>query len=248
MTANEVFRKAYISYSRLSSYDKCPRKFKLVYLDGHETPSGSPAQVGKLVHEILAHYLREKKAQGGVHQSQPGDILSRLPAVSGQLLAEKEITREITANEVEQFIRGFCALYPRIETAMIAGIEVEKNFEINGYNCKGVLDLVIQDEAGKLRIIDFKTGRPGNVEDLQLILYSMPYFDGNPDQSITASFAFLRDATVRHFEVSRSMSSNTRDIVMMKVQEIETDERFERRRGRLCDYCDVRRFCDGDLD
>jgi putative RecB family exonuclease len=246
MNAGEIFKTANISYSRLSSYDKCPRKFKLVYVDGNVAPSGRAAQVGKLVHEVLADYMREKTALGGVHKPDFGDILSRLPKVSGQLIGEKEITQEITAGDIDVFVRGFCTLYPEIDASQVAGIEEEKLFDINGYKVKGILDLVLRDAEGNLEIIDYKTGRPGYVDDLQLIMYSMPYFNDGPHQAINATFAFLKEPSLKKVRINRSMSNNTRDVVMGKVQEIETDEQFERRRGPLCNYCEVRHLCDGD--
>lgn len=246
MNAGEIFKTANISYSRLSSYDKCPRKFKLVYIDGNVAPSGRAAQVGKLVHEVLADYMREKTSLGGVHRTDRAEILSRLPKVSGQLIGEKEITQEITENDVDVFIRGFCSLYPEVDSARIAGIEEEKLFDINGYRVKGILDLVLRGADGSLEIIDYKTGRPGYVDDLQLIMYSMPYFNDGSLQSIGATFAFLREPSLRKVRINRAMSNNTRDVVMGKVQEIEGDETFERRRGPLCNYCEVRHLCDGD--
>jgi len=246
MNAIDIFKTANISYSRLSSYDKCPRKFKLVYVDGNIAPSGRAAQVGKLVHEVLADYMGEKRTQGGVHKPEAGDIMSRLPKVSGQLIAEKEINQEITAGDIDIYVRGFCSLYPEINTAQVAGIEEEKLFDINGYKVKGVLDLVLRDENGNIEIIDYKTGKSNYVDDLQLILYSMPYFNDGPHQSISATFAFLKEPSARKLEINRAMANNTRDVVMGKVQEIETDEQFERRRGPLCNYCEVRRLCDGD--
>ena len=246
MNAIDVFKTANISYSRLSSYDKCPRKFKLVYMDGNVAPSGRAAQVGKLVHEVLADYLREKIVEGGVHKPDLAGIISRHPRVSGQLIAEKEITSEISASDIDVYIRSFCALYPEINTALIAGIEEVKLFDINGYKVKGVLDLVIRDESGKIEIIDFKTGRPGYVDDLQLIMYSMPYFNDGPHQAISATFAFLKEPSRKTIQINRAMSGNTRDVIMGKVQEIETDEQFNRKRGPLCNYCEVRHLCDGD--
>jgi len=246
MNAAEIFKKAYISYSRLSSYDKCPRKFKYAYLDGHPTTSGRAAQVGKLVHEVIADYLRVKSALGGTIQTDVADIVSGLTRVADRMKEEKEIDMDISANDMDVFFRGFCALYPRINTDMIAGIEIEKNFDINGYTCKGVVDLVLQDENGKINIIDYKTGRPGYVDDLQLILYSMPYIEEYPGQAIAGAFAFLREPSIRRVDISPSMANNSRDIVVGRVEEIEADERFERKRSRLCDFCEFRRLCDGD--
>ena len=58
-TAKELFKSEYVSYSRLSCYEKCPQQFKLRYLDGLPCPVGKAAQLGKVVHAVIASYLND---------------------------------------------------------------------------------------------------------------------------------------------------------------------------------------------
>lgn len=48
------------SYSRLSDYRKCPRKFKYKYVDKLPEPKSAAMERGTLIHEVLQKYVERK--------------------------------------------------------------------------------------------------------------------------------------------------------------------------------------------
>jgi hypothetical protein len=56
-----------ISYSQLSMYNECPKKWSLMYVEGHKQFNSTIHTVfGSSVHEVLQHYLTVMYEQSAV--------------------------------------------------------------------------------------------------------------------------------------------------------------------------------------
>ena len=77
ISPDEVFRKEYVSFTRIQTFKTCPRMFELIYLYKLEQKSGRAAQVGSLIHEILRlytiHYKNDLSNQ--LHKSDASEEL-----------------------------------------------------------------------------------------------------------------------------------------------------------------------------
>lgn len=138
------------SYSKLDVACSCPFAFKKVYLDHCEEAENPFAQVGTLCHDLLAQYEQDKLA-----------AYDLLPAF------EKRVKKEVTAawpaypadlsdrtmHKIRSYLRSFRGFTFRrilmVEEKLI-GTVAERPFS-------GVLDLVVEDEQGRIVIIDHKS-------------------------------------------------------------------------------------------
>lgn len=242
-TAKGLFQSEYISYSRLASYEQCPQRFKLQYLDRLPCPVGRAAQLGTLVHAVIADYLLELKEAGGKHRTDLGALERRIVPKCQELRLAGEITEQVDEDEASGLLEGFTLLMPEVDARAVDGVEVERDFVVSGYRCKAILDLVLRKADGRVTILDFKTGKPRYTKDLQLRFYALP-FVGSPDaSSVDAAFAFLRTGELTSVAVDREAAKETIEAVLRRVQVIEADREFEGDPGPLCSYCGVREHC-----
>jgi len=189
---NFAFQKA-ISYSQLSMFNECPKKWSLQYKEGHKQFTSSIHTVfGTALHEVLQHYLtvmyeksyieadkintsemleeaireeyaKQYKSNNNQHFSSPGEL--REFYEDGV-----EIIREFSKRKKKYFSkRGW----------HLVGIETPHKYKPN-LLLQGYLDVVMYHEPTQtFKIIDIKTSKSGwnktmksdENKQLQLVLY-----------------------------------------------------------------------------
>lgn len=243
-TSRELFRSEYVSYTRLSSYEKCPHLFKLKYLDQVPVESSSAAQLGTLVHAVIEDYLREVKKTKSAIETNIDSLTNRIDLVETELRDKDEITVYIDKWDVEELLEGFVAFMPIVDTTAIKSIEEEVNFYVQNYRVKAVLDLVLKSKTGGYIVIDFKTGKPKYVEDFQIKLYALPLLEKPSANTVKLIYAFLRFGEVRELALTHKEFPIITQRILSKVKEIEKDKVFLPNPSGLCRYCEAREYCD----
>jgi len=239
----QVLQQEPISYTRLSRYLQCPRLFKLVYLDGLPCPVGPAAQIGTVVHAVIAAYLRDVQQLSRRARPDHVDLARRVGPTIRNLRIKGEITAPIDESSAKELLCGFAAIMPEIEPLAIRGIEEEWAFKINEYQCKAIIDLVLLGEDGTYRIIDWKTGKARNANDFQLSFYALPFLLSEGLGEICGTFAYLGDRRQgARTIVSKDAMETARQVVIL-ARSIERDAKFARRHSPLCEYCGVRSHC-----
>lgn len=244
-TASELFRSTHLSHSKLQAYVKCPHRFKLEYLDGCESEPSREIQVGSVVHAVLARYLESIQGRPEVFRPAISDLLGALPGVCRALREQGEITYDVSESDVSALLGGFISAMPRIDGRAIVHVEAEKRTRLGSLVLRSILDLVLANERREVHLIDFKTGNPRYVNEEQLQTYSLPIL-GSPQHNgspVKCSYLFLRDGSVRSFQMRRDECDAVVTRIMDIVRTIEADQMFEPNVTRLCDWCGVRRFC-----
>jgi hypothetical protein len=187
-----------ISYSQMSMFNECPKKWSLQYREGHKQFTSSIHTVfGTALHETLQHYLT-------VMYEQSGAAADRLN--TSELLEEKlreEYKTQYKANnnqhfvspdELREFYEDGVAIireFSKDKTKYfgkrgwhLVGCEipiiVTPNPKLQNVMFQGYLDVVLYNEkTNKIKIIDIKTSRQGwgkkekadQNKQLQLITY-----------------------------------------------------------------------------
>ena len=187
-----------ISYSQLSMFTQCPKKWSLQYRDGYKISEQSIHMTfGTALHEVLQHYLDVMYETSGAEADRIDieelfeDTLRKCYAADykknkNQHFSSSTELREFfeDGKEILKFIKKKRNLYFRKKGTYLVGCEVpiviSPSLRLNRVKYMGYLDVVLYDEdLKKFKIIDIKTSTKGwnkwakkdESKQFQLILY-----------------------------------------------------------------------------
>lgn len=187
-----------ISYSQMSMFWTCPRKWKLTYIDKHrEDVPGIEILFGSAFHKTLQDWIRvlyegsvKESEQFSFEQHLRSDMVAEYNKAKQQF-PNREITDKFEMQQyfeegtaVLEWIRKKRAVYFPKKNIKLSAIELPINIAASEQNnnvvLRGFLDLVLFDEANDIyTIIDIKTSRQGwndhqkrdKIKQAQLVLY-----------------------------------------------------------------------------
>ena len=187
-----------ISYSQLSMFRSCPKKWALQYKEGYKKHTPSIHTVfGTAFHEVLQHYLDIMYDKSGAEADRINikellenklreEYLVQYKKNKNQHFSSPTELREFfeDGKEILNFIRKKRSLYFSKKGTYLVGCEVPivmaPNLRLNRVKYMGYLDVVLYDEdLKKFKIIDIKTSTKGwnkwakkdESKQFQLILY-----------------------------------------------------------------------------
>ena len=210
-----------ISYSQLSMFTQCPKKWSLQYIDGHKISEQSIHMTfGTALHEVLQHYLDVMYAESGAAADRI-DIDSLFEDTLRECYAKdykKNKNQHFsTPEELREFFDDGKAILDNFKKKKggyfskrgwhLVGCEIPivmaPNLRLNRVKYMGYLDIVMYHEpTNTFKIIDIKTSTKGwnkwNKKDeskqFQLILYK--YFFSKqyniPLENIEIEFFIVR--------------------------------------------------------
>jgi hypothetical protein len=236
--------------SLLKLYSECPRKFKLLNVDGidAEKEKSVPLIVGSNVHRLIDLF----------HLRQPIDWhRSDIPFHAWEQI--KELVNVYTKHN-----RGIEVMHS----------EVRFEFPINGYTITGTIDLVYRDEHGRIVLRDIKTDatEPSAdflARDIQFSIYYLGAIQGLGIQPDVLEWYHLRNLVPYKRTSTRNgvqykpgeIRGDPSFIVMRRTEDISTIEKeircmiqgirfniFPMRPLKIghmcpCNYCEVREYC-----
>ena len=210
-----------ISYSQLSMFTQCPKKWALQYRDGHKISEQSIHMTfGTALHEVLQHYLDVMYETSGAAADRIDieelfeDTLRKCYAEDykknkNQHFSSPTELREFfeDGKEILNFIRKKRSYYFSKKGWYLVGCEVPivmaPNLRLNRVKYMGYLDVVMYHEpTNTFKIIDIKTSTKGwnkwnkkdEIKQFQLILYK--YFFSKqyniPLENIEIEFFIVR--------------------------------------------------------
>ncbi len=123
-------------------------------------------------------------------------------------------------------------------------IKLRDNNEI--YTIRGVIDR-IDEEGGKLKIIDYKTGSPKDKisfnEKEQLLIYQMAVSEIFRQDISSLAFYYLNNNSEVEFLGTEEELDKTRDKILNIIKEIKKGE-FPAKPSQLCKFCDFNSICE----
>jgi hypothetical protein len=142
------------SFSRLNSFDTCQYEWHRVYIDATtEKDDSAMAQFGSLIHSIL-----EKYAKGELDIFELSQYYEEHfnEVVTYDFPPNKYV--DLRQKYYEQGLDYLDNINLDLDRYNILGVEREVNFDINGYDCIGFIDLLLQDkDTGEIIIEDHKS-------------------------------------------------------------------------------------------
>ena len=187
-----------ISYSQLSMFTQCPKKWALQYRDGHKISEQSIHMTfGTALHEVIQHYIDKIYEVSGAAADRIDleelfeDTLRKCYAEdykknNNEHFSSPTELREFfeDGKEILKFIKKKRNLYFKKKGTYLVGCEVPivvaPNLRLNRVKYMGYLDIVLYNETLEtFKIIDIKTSTKGwnkwakkdESKQFQLILY-----------------------------------------------------------------------------
>ena len=244
------------SHSQLSTYENCPHRYKLAYIDKIEVETeGIEAFTGSRVHDALEKVYRDLKVTKLItleellsfyHQDWEKNWNEMIRIVRKDYSAEDY--RRLGEKCITDYYKRY---YPfdqgktlGLEEYMIFPLEEEKDYWIRGY-----IDRVTLVNSSILEIHDYKTSnRLPTKEDVnsdrQLAFYQMGVAEKwQGIQEVRLIWHYLTFDTEIHSSRTPDQLHHLRKATLELIQRIETDRQFLPKEGPLCDWCDYQGYC-----
>lgn len=176
------------SYSKLSTFEQCPYKYKLVYVDKHEIKGDSIAtEVGTAIHAAEEEIGKSLMAHGSPdYGAIASSIMALMPSLEERypkdfLLPDK--SGRTYAQKIEGYLAsGIHRLEDRLKanpSLEIVGLEKEFEASANGRTFHGFIDRVLHDKTDDSYIIEDIKTYPKPIEQkglhtpLQHVIYTL---------------------------------------------------------------------------
>lgn len=253
------------SYSKLDTFDKCPQKFKLKYIDGNYTASETIAlEIGS-----IAHKGEELKGLALIQGDTPDFESIKQVVLNGTVEITEKDKQEINGiNKLRQkyFVDFYkkCAktnmtyddklniYFTNLENKFPLDdwkvIEVEKHFEFI-YNDRcilhGFIDRIDMNSAGDVRVIDYKSSnslfRDQDVKTpLQMVIYALAceHIYGKYPIEFIYDFIFLGEEQQACSKGYLNRGIKKLNKILDGIDECFNDGNYESKPTPLCYWCD----------
>jgi putative RecB family exonuclease len=242
------------SYSRITSFSKCPRAYKYRYVDKiREAFTSVEAHMGRAVHEALAWLYEARESEGTADCS---TLLAKFDDEwRAGLGTRTRLIRQGDSFEARQEL-GRAMLKEHhagpFSDDRLTTVATEQNLStrLNGhYRYRGIIDRLGRDAEGALHLIDYKTtGRPPERLDdegsLQLRSYGMLALEEHGGATARLTYQFLKNRS----ELSETFrAGDTEDLardLASRISRAEAASDFPAQPSALCAWCGYREMCD----
>jgi|GEM_PF-1750037 len=240
-----------ISYTMISSYNKCPWMFKAIYIDNldrYEVKTDALV-IGQIVHTIIEEFINNWKVKPTASPQKLLDeaIQKYLPTLKDGLKDEViGILNNLDLGIIEM-LRG-----KDVESEKAVALDINLNpvdFFSPDAVWRGKFDFVWIDEflgARVVNILDFKTNREATADPLQLQFYAFlahHYYKLEPVDMVNLYFWYLRQEGQKAIiHTTAKYSEHVDEFIAMPAKLFEQSE-YPATPGEHCRYCSVAHHC-----
>jgi len=245
------------SFSRISTFEHCARKFRYRYLDQvKEAFDSIEAFMGRQVHAAVEWLFGERTQR---RSPTAAEAVSRYcqwwdAEGAGSTRAVKVIKRDDTAEAYRRTGAEILARFhvERFTTDALETVASEKHFEVQigeRFSFQGYIDRLARDAAGRVHVIDYKTGRrvPDRFEGKeaeQLEAYALAVFSETEVDELELVLEFLRSGKTLRRSVSRAEMAEIERDLSARIATIEDATVFPPNPSALCDWCGYNDICE----
>ncbi|MFT4570014.1 MAG: putative RecB family exonuclease [Hyphomicrobiaceae bacterium] len=248
------------SYSRVTTFDQCARRYRYRYVDGVKEGFRSiEAFMGQQVHSVI-EWLHGERAAGRSPNAEHAvrQYCALWDAERAQSTAPVRVIREgmdpehyrrLGADIVADFHRT------RFVADPLTTVAVEKHFKIvlgKRFAFQGFIDRLARDESGCLHIIDYKTGArtPPRFEGKdaeQLEAYAVAMFadpDSGEVDELELVLEYLRSGKRLFRRIHRDECGDIERRLVARIAVAETATVFPPQTSPLCGWCGFNDLCE----
>lgn len=227
-------RLAPYSYSRISTYKSCPRKFKYTYIDKLSGTGTSLAlQKGSYLHHCLEHYPSKPHLFYNLEEEnikQYNEIIFNFISTP---LGDSIVNAPITIGKELDF-----------------GLDIKMepcNFNSTDAFLRGSIDrLNYNAKENILEVYDYKSGkaREHRFQDFdQVFMYCIWIFRNplfNNMDKVKTSYVYIEHGIENVLITERKYLKNYLENYINSIKTLENDNEYQKCETKLCEYCDFK--------
>ena len=247
------FKMKLYSYSKLSTFEKCPLKFKFKYIDYLESDFEETIEgfLGKQIHKTLEWTYNNKEKTLELDDIVKYFIESWNSKFTSDIKIIKQLPAEHYFNKGIKFlINYFLNNSPFKDNTIATEKKVLINLDSNGeYKLIGYIDrLVYHPTTNIFEIHDYKTGSVKSKEELnedrQLALYSIAIRESFENvNDVFLIWHFLEsNKEIRSRRTLQELENLKRDVIEL-INKIESTINFQANPSSLCNWCEFQSKC-----
>jgi len=239
-----------VSYTRLSVYEDCPKKYHFTYILSDREPPSEAMLLGSAVHSALETWMAEQ----GEDEDELLDIFS---AAVARYRTEGEISGEEEETARHMLLDYYSQVDMPRERETVIAVEQPFSIIIGGLEVIGFIDRLNLSTVGEgsdsctvLNIIDYKSGRSSITQakaktNRQLAIYTLAAREMYPGMNHYSShFVYPRlNKTISYTFSTEELNNHIREIKKIG-KDIRADNSFRPKGSPMqCAYCGHVRKC-----
>ena len=232
-----------LSASAIETYERCPLQFKIARDWNLPAEPAAPMQFGAAVHTVLHDYFGAVRQGGARTQEQ---VLAKFREEIAKGMFEDPLQRELYEKQGVEQLSAFLATHAAAPVPNVLDTERKFRVEISGVTVVGRVDRLDQIDDKRVRIVDYKTGRPRDQEDadksLQLSLYAIAARDAwGADPASLVFYNLDTNSAVETFRTPAQLQEAADQV--RKVADRIAQGDFEPNPKYHCNWCPYRSVC-----
>jgi len=243
------------SHSRITTFENCPYKYKLQYIDKEkpEIVNTIEAFMGDLVHQALEDLYKKKKFKQRVSKESLIKFYRDLweKEYSKDIkIVKRGLKAENYKKMGEQFLSDYYDKYKPFDQLTILGLETQDRMTLpDGSQWHVRIDKFACDNDGNYYVMDYKTNaRMKDQEeadsDRQLAMYSIWVKDKFKDcKSVKLVWHMLAFNKEVVSERTEEQLNKLQQDILTTIKKIENAKEFPTNVTALCDYCGFKDRC-----
>ena len=236
-----------ISYSQVSTYQRCPQQYKLQYLDRIHVPAGPELHFGAALHDALNFMYDPRRAD---IPSLDEVVEAFVKAWQGREQEVKdEARRQSFFEQGVDLMRRHYEKHGRPEEGRhTAATELPFSIPFDGeHSITGRIDRVDSLPENRLEIVDYKTSRrmrPQNEmeKDAQLAIYRMAAEHLYPGAEVVTALLYVFHDYEMRIRTSDEVLVEKREEIRDVIVGIQVQD-FDPKVGGHCEWCAYQAYC-----
>jgi DNA helicase II / ATP-dependent DNA helicase PcrA len=243
------------SYSRLSLYETCPRKYEYAYVLRVPQKPNAALSFGITVHNTLKDfYSLLKQSQTGLEgitkEPTKGELLNLYEKNWVSMGYESSKQEELRKKEGVKIMKNY---FDKVFNSGEKPLRLEESFNVHiGETVfTGKIDRIDlsknKEGVKEVTIVDYKTGREKESKDvkndLQLPLYALFAQEKLGFKVVKAQYVYVETGKILEVDISQKRRELAKEKLMEVIEFVKGAE-FKPTPGYLCRYCDYNSICE----